>query len=102
MPRTERFGIGSRIDFLFLDNLELLRKAMYAPINSKIVLLEEVSTKVDSVRFFFQLAWEAGLVSHNQFVDLGSSIEELGKIVGGWKKGIVNKTSAPRTEERRE
>ncbi len=102
IPRTERFGLGSKIDFLFLELLELLRKAVYSPVGIKIVLLEDVIIKIDSLRFFFQLLWEARLVSNNQYISLGNDIEELGKIVGGWKKGIINKTSANKAEERRE
>ncbi|OGZ68381.1 MAG: hypothetical protein A3D44_01790 [Candidatus Staskawiczbacteria bacterium RIFCSPHIGHO2_02_FULL_42_22] len=58
MERSARFGIGNKIDVLFLRILELLRKSMYTPINKKILILEEVSDYIDSFRFFFQLLWE--------------------------------------------
>ncbi|MDO8495769.1 MAG: four helix bundle protein [bacterium] len=102
MTRTERFGLGSRIDHSLLELLEFLRKAMYAPITRKVALLEGASEIIDSLRFFTQLAWEAHLIAHNQFSVFGSDIEELGKIIGGWKKGLISKTSASRAEERRE
>lgn len=101
MERAARFGIGNKIDVLFLRILELLRKSMYAPINKKILLLEEVTDYIDSFRFFFQLLWETKLVSNKEYVSFGTEIENLGKIVGGWKKGLINKTSAMKAEERR-
>src|SRR3989344_344209 len=101
MERSARFGIGNKIDVLFLRILELLRKSMYAPINKKVILLEEVSDNIDSFRFFFQLLWETKLVSSKEYISFGVEIENLGKIVGGWKKGLINKTSAMKAEERR-
>ena len=102
MERSARFGIGNKIDVLFLRILELLRKSMYAPINKKMVLLEEVIDYIDSFRFFFQLLWETKLVSDKEYTSFGAEIENLGKIVGGWKKGLINKTSAMKAEERRQ
>ena len=102
MARSARFGIGNKIDVLFLRILELLRKSMYAPINKKMVLLEEVIDYIDSFRFFFQLLWETKLVSDKEYTSFGAEIENLGKIVGGWKKCLINKTSAMKAEERRQ
>ena len=101
MERSARFGIGNKIDVLFLRILELLRKSMYAPISKKITLLEEATDNIDSFRFFFQLLWETKLVSRQEYITFGAEIENLGKIVGGWKKGLINKTSATRAEERK-
>ena len=101
MERVARFGIGNKIDILFLRILEVLRKSAYTPINKKIILLDEVSDHIDSFRFFFQLLWETKVISHKEYISFGVQIEDLGKIVGGWKKGLLNKTSALRAEERR-
>lgn len=102
IERIARFGIGTKVDILFLDLLELLRKATYTPINKKLVLLEATSDKIDSLRFFFQLLWETKLVSNKQYISLGAEIEGIGKIIGGWKKGIISKTSAIKAEERKQ
>lgn len=99
MPRVERFAIGTRIDCLFLDLLELLRKATFVQIKNKIVILEEANILVDSLRFFFQLAWEAKLIKDEPYIELGTMIEEVGRQVGAWKLGLIAKTS-PRGEER--
>lgn len=101
IERTVRFGLGTKIDVLFLDLLELLRKATYTPINRKLTLLEDASNKIDSLRFFFQLLWEAHLVSNKQYISFGAEIENVGKIIGGWKKGLISKTSAIKAEERK-
>jgi hypothetical protein len=101
IERTARFGIGNKIDGLFLDLLELLRKSVYSPINKKVPLLETAIENIDSLRFFLQLLWESKLASNKNYITLATEMENLGKIVGGWRKGLLNKTSALTTEERR-
>lgn len=102
IPRTERFGIGSKIDSLVLEILELLRKATYAKVGEKLVVLDKASIVIDSLRFFLQLLWDIHCIPQNQFISLGTEVEELGKIIGGWKRGLINKTSAIAAEERKE
>lgn len=91
MPRTERFGIGLKVDTLFLDLLELLRKATYAPTQQKIAILEDCLNKTDSLRFFIQIMWETRLMANTQFASLGNEIENIGKMIGGWRKGLLTK-----------
>ena len=92
MARDERFGIGSRIDGLILDILEALRAATYANIAEKPRLLGVAIGKTDALRFFTQIAWEAKLIPQKQFAEIGPRIEEVGRMIGGWRKGIVAKT----------
>jgi len=101
IERTARFGLGAKIDILFLDLLELLRKAVWAQVGKKIIILQEALEKIDALRFFLQLLWEARLMSNNSYTFLATDIEDLGRIIGGWKKGLVNKTSALKAEERK-
>lgn len=91
MARTERFGIGDRIDSIWLDLLDALRKATYATPIEKITSLDEAIRRVDSVRFFLQIAWEAKLMADSHFIALGKNIEEIGRMAGGWKKGLLAK-----------
>lgn len=92
IPRAERLGIGSKIDSLFLELLESLRRAAYSPIPQKIILLEKVSIVIDSLRFFIQLLWELHDIPNEQFISLGADIESIGQMVGGWKRGLIAKT----------
>ncbi len=101
MPRTEQFGIGARIDSLFTDLLEFLRLATFSSGLEKIEWLNKGILKTDSLRFFIQLCWETDLITSNQYTSLGEPIEETGRIIGGWKKGFVIKTSAWIAEEKK-
>ena len=92
LPRCERFGIGQKIDFLFIGLLDILQKTSFSPINLKIPLLNQAQTKIDSLRFFIQLCWEIKLISSKQFTAIGQQVEQIGKMIGGWRKDLI-KTS---------
>lgn len=98
MGRDERFGIGSKIDSLFLDLLETLRVASYAGVNEKLPILMRAIGLTDSLRFFMQITWETKLIHTKQFEEISIPIEEMGKMIGGWRKGILAKTPLPTKE----
>jgi len=92
MARDERFGIGARIDALLLELLETLRKASFVETASKPVLLGTAIGIADSLRFFLQIAWESRLIPNKQYEDLAGAVEEIGRMTGGWRKGVLSKT----------
>ncbi|MFH1909697.1 MAG: four helix bundle protein [bacterium] len=94
LPKCERFGLGQKVDLLFIDLLDLMQKASFSPIETKISLLGDSLSKVDSLRFFIQFCWELKLIPSKQFTLIGQEIEEIGRMVGGWRKGLITKTSA--------
>lgn len=97
MHRVERFGIGTRIDSLFLELLETIRKSEFAKPEDKIEILETVNMIIDSLRFFVQLAWEATLLQDTSYIALGEKIESMGRQTGSWKRGLIAKTSPANT-----
>lgn len=100
LPKCERFGLGQKVDFLFTDLLDTLQKASFSPIDSKVSLLGQSLSKIDSLRFFIQLCWELKLIPSKQFTQIGQEIEEIGKMVGGWRKGLISKTSTEMEEKK--
>ncbi|MFZ2500951.1 MAG: four helix bundle protein [Minisyncoccia bacterium] len=95
MPREERFGVGAKIDSLFLETFEILRRATYATEETKTDLLQQAIENIDSLRFFVQLAWEMLLLTNTRYSILGEGVENIGRMVGGWRKGLLSKTPAP-------
>lgn len=93
-PRVERFGLGQQIEQTFLLVLELTFASSYLPPDQKIVSLSRVIVKLDSLKFFMQLAWESKLMTTNQYADLSQQLEEIGRQLGGWRKGLQKKTPA--------
>src|SRR3972149_9969719 len=81
-PKTERYGLGRRIDQLFLEVLELSFTAYYLPPESKIILLGKAISRLDILKFFLQLAWENKLVPIEKYVELSRRLEEIGRMLG--------------------
>lgn len=101
LPQCERLGLGHKIDCLFLELLDTLRKASFSPINSKIPLLDSSLTIIDSLRFFVQLCWEVKLLPTKQYSIIGQGIENIGRMTGGWRKSLLAKTSRHWREEKK-
>jgi hypothetical protein len=87
-PRVERLGIGQKIEHVFLDILELSFACVYLPPEQKILMLAKVISKMDTLKFFAQLAWESKLIPQEKYIELSGKLEEIGRMLGGWKKGL--------------
>ncbi len=90
-PKVERFGIGQKIEQSFLDLLELTFTSVYLAPEQKIVLLGRTIAKMDNLKFFMQLAWEAKLIPTDKFAKISLDLEEIGRMLGGWRKGLQEK-----------
>lgn len=90
----ERFGIGQKIEHSFLAVLELTFTAAYLPPEQKIIMLGKTISQLDILKFFMQLAWESKLIPTNKYAELSQKLEEIGRMLGGWKKGLESKTPA--------
>jgi len=102
MPKTERSGLGAKIDILLLEILEKLRESIYSNKQQKVSLLNEVNILLDSLRFFLQLSWEIKIISHKKYILIGKEAEEIGKLIGLFRKSFQKKTPAQKTRERLE
>jgi hypothetical protein len=93
-PKTERYGLGRKIDFLFLEILELNFTATYLPVEQKIIELGKVISRLDILKFFVQLAWESKLIPTEKYTMLSQKLEEIGRMLGGWRRGLLKKNPA--------
>ncbi len=57
---------------------------------TKIVLLGKIISKLDILKFFTQLAWEIKLIPSEKYLELSGKLIEIGKMLGGWRKGLQN------------
>ena len=92
MPKLERFGIGKKIDQLFLQVLELSFSSSYLPPEQKIISLSRTISRLDVLKFMIQLAWESKLIPNEKYIELSKMLDEIGRMFGGWRKGLQNKT----------
>ena len=103
-PKAHRYVLGGKIEDYFLALLENIFTSIYLAPEAKIPRLVIAISKLDGVKFFLQIAWENKCVPNEKYTTLSEHLNEIGKMLGGWKKGIENtlqkKTPRTYTEEK--
>jgi len=89
-PKVSR-SLGFKIDGLFLEVAELFFIASSISRDQKINYLNKAVVKFDLLKFFLQLSWEAKVLDNKKYVALSTHLDEVGKMLGGWKKSIEKK-----------
>jgi len=87
-PRLSKYTLGAKIDAIFTEILELLLFAKYADKNSKLLLINKAIAKLDSLKFFLQIAWEIKALDNKKFAHLSNPLAEIGRMLGGWRKQL--------------
>lgn len=91
-PKKARYTLGDKIDTRFLNVLELISVATYQEKEGKVATLSRAITGVDLLKFLLRVAWELKILDEKKYATLSEGIQEIGRQIGGWKKGIQKKT----------
>lgn len=91
--RVDRYTIGARIDETFLSLLETIFRATFAYDKfEKLSLVSQALGKNDLLKFFLQIGWEEKVLNNKNYGDLILNLDEVGRMLGGWKKNLQEKT----------
>lgn len=93
-PKVYRYTLGGKVEAYFLELLENIFVSLYLKPDQKITRLTIAISKLDGVKFFLQIAWENKCVPNEGYATLSEKLDEIGKMLGGWKKGLETKTPA--------
>lgn len=93
IPKKSRYTLGDKIDVRFIQVLELLHLATYQTPQEKIGTLERALIGIDAMKFLLKITWEVRILDSDKYLLLSKGIEEGGRQVGGWRKGLQTKTS---------
>lgn len=91
-PKTSRYTLGGKIDENFLKLLENIFRATYS--DDKSLLLEEANIKLDIIKFYLRISWETKALDNKKYILLSEQLDEVGRMLGGWKKHSQKQTSA--------
>lgn len=94
MAKKSRYTLGDKIDARFIQALELLQVATYQSPADKITTLERALSGVDTLKFLLRICWEVRVFDEKKYATLSEGVQEVGRQIGGWKKGLETKTSA--------
>ena len=95
LNRLDRYTLGAKIDDAFLSFLELIFRASFAHDKfEKLSLISQAAGKGDILKFFLQIGWEQKIISHANYGSFILSLDEIGRMLGGWKRSLQEKTPA--------
>ena len=95
LNRVDRYTLGAKIDDIFLSLLELIFRGCFAYDKfEKISIVSQAIAKSDLLKFFLQLGWEQKVIDHKSYGALILLLDEVGRMLGGWKKNLSDKTPA--------
>ena len=92
-PKAHRYMLGGKVEDYFLALLENIFVSIYLSPEQKILKLIIAISKLDGVKFFLQIAWENKCISKEKYLELSESLNEIGRMLGGWKKGLEKHSS---------
>ena len=81
--------MGEKINLLFIELAELIFTAGFAAKENKAVIIKKASLKLDLLKFFVQLALESKLIPAEKYLELSKKLEEIGRMLGGWRKQLT-------------
>jgi len=97
LSRVDRYTIGIKIDDFFLSLLELIFRATFACDKfEKLSLVSQAIGKADLLKFFLQIGWEHKVLDHNTYGNIILQLDEIGRMLGGWRKNLQEKTPTNR------
>jgi len=97
IAKGARYTLGARIENKFLDLLEFSYIAYFTEKEKKTEKIAECILTLDILKFLVSVAWEGRLISNKQCEDVAIKLEEIGKMLGGWKKSLNNPEKKNRT-----
>jgi hypothetical protein len=88
LPKGSRYTLGTKIDMLFTDTLELIYMAGMMPREKKVLYLEKAIRRFDVLKFFFRVAWEIRALDNKKYIAISSQLNDIGKMLGGWFRNV--------------
>ena len=85
-PKSERFRMARRLEDTLFYFYELLMQAARSA--EKMELLDQADLELEKLRFYLRMSHDRGLTSLHQVRFASSSLDEIGRLIGGWKKSL--------------
>lgn len=83
-PRSQKFLLGDRIQSAALDVVTGLVEATYS--RNRLPILRTVNLKLETLRVLLRLTTDLKLLDLRRYEYAARSIDEIGRLVGGWMK----------------
>lgn len=94
-PKKDRFTLGQKSENLTLEILEILYLANSKRDQEKIPYLREVDLKLKIAQTVVRIAHDVNALEDKKYYALSASLEELGRMLGGWIRSLTTEKESP-------
>ncbi|OGJ01215.1 hypothetical protein A3G53_03645 [Candidatus Nomurabacteria bacterium RIFCSPLOWO2_12_FULL_44_11] len=94
IPKIRRYSLGVKIDCLFSDIIEFVSMAQFSAGEQRGEILTQAIAKNDCLKSMLYVLFELKGIEEKYFVELAQKVEEIGKILYGWKNQPVKTKNA--------
>ncbi len=92
ISKINRYSVCIKVNKIFDDMIELISEAQFSNEVSKLQLVTKANVKNDTLKFMFYVLLELKELDMIKCERYTSDIEEVGKMLYGWKNQIIAKT----------
>jgi hypothetical protein len=94
-PREHRHTLARHTCELAMLVHDALVAARHLDSAGRSQALRDADIGLDQLRQYLQLAWRWQWLSHGQYRHVSELTDELGRLVGGWRRGAARKGATP-------
>lgn len=99
-PKAHRFTLGSKIDEVFLHAIEYCFLASYSKYPEKLLLVDRCIARVDLLKLLIQLALDVKALDTKKYEKIARALYDTGRMLGGWRRQLIQKTPPESGEKR--
>jgi hypothetical protein len=85
-PKNLRYTLGAKIDHLLIETIEAIFTASCLAREQKLPFIRKSALKLDTLKFFLQVAWENKAFDNKKYIIISERLEEIGRMLGGWQR----------------
>ncbi len=87
-PKKDRYSLGQKLDNLTLELFELIIMAGTLTQERKLPVIENGIVSLDLLKILIRLAKDIRALDNKKYLLLESSLQEIGRMLGGWRKSL--------------
>ena len=77
---------------MFIETIEAIATANFLRRNEKLPYVRRAILKTDTLKILLMILWEAKSLDNKKYIALSIKIDEIGKMLGGWRTQLQNET----------
>lgn len=87
-PKSQRFLLAERLSGMALDLYDLILEAVQEPALQE-ERLDQADRLLTKIRLYLRMSHDLRCITINQLEYAAERIDELGRLIGGWKRKIA-------------